>query len=658
MCAQPRTAGPAKDGRACSGSVHDRGHGRGSRRDVARIGTVIERRDVGGELVRLLDQLGVIVDETRAQVAGSKVRVVEDGAVIADRGRRTDYDELAQRASCARDCLRAIGPMNDELGDERVVVRRDVRAGSESRVDANTRSGGRDPARDPLRVRHELASRIFGIDAHLDRVSGPRHLLLGEAEGQTGSDADLLLDKVDAGDSLCDRVLHLKPRVDLEEIELAVTEHELHGAGVDVARRRRCPDRGLAHGGSDLRRDRRGWSLFHALVLAALDRALALAKVHGAAVAVADDLDLDVPRFGHIALDVDRRVAEGRASCLRAAFDRRGELVLGLDHLHADAPTPTRRLDHHREADLLGRRDGGRDIRDGAAARGDRNAVLGGELSRCQLGSERAHGRAGRPDELDPGGVARVWEGGLFGEEAITRVDGFGAAIVRNLHDAIELQVRIGWRRAADVMRLVCIAHVNCIAIRVRVNSGRRDAELATSPHHTNRDLASIGDEDLGEKLALHPTASKGCEGLTTSPSLTYTSCTVPATVVTMSFCIFIASRTATTSPSLTASPGLTGILTIRPCIGAITVPSPVRGGAGLAVGTEPAAGTTTIPAPLTRTLNTSPSTSTSNSAPDEFGGGVGAGAGAGAGADDGGSASVTVAGRLFSRGAGAGSRK
>src|SRR6266849_5168509 len=127
----------------------------------------------------------------------------------------------------------------------------------------------------------------------------------------------------------------------------------------------------------------------------------------------------------------------------------------------------------------------------------------------------------GRPDELDPGGVARVWEGGLFGEEAITRVDGFGAAIVRNLHDAIELQVRIGWRRAADVMRLVCIAHVNCIAIRVRVNSGRRDAELATSPHHTNRDLASIGDEDLGEKLALHPTASKGCDGLTTSPSLT-----------------------------------------------------------------------------------------------------------------------------------------
>src|SRR2546421_338112 len=49
-----------------------------------------------------------------------------------------------------------------------------------------------------------------------------------------------------------------------------------------------------------------------------------------------------------------------------------------------------------------------------------------------------------------------------------------------------------------------------------------------------------------------------------------------------MSFCIFIASSTATTSPSFTTSPGLTGSFTMSPCIGAVTVPSPVfdRGGA------------------------------------------------------------------------------
>ena len=45
-----------------------------------------------------------------------------------------------------------------------------------------------------------------------------------------------------------------------------------------------------------------------------------------------------------------------------------------------------------------------------------------------------------------------------------------------------------------------------------------------------------------------------------------------------MSFCIFIASSTATTSPSLTLSPTPTLTLRIRPCIGASTVPSVIAG--------------------------------------------------------------------------------
>src|SRR5260370_30900171 len=98
--------------RACSGALNDGRHcGRG-RCDVAGIRAVIEWRDVRGELLCFLDQLGGNVDETRAQVARSKVRVVEDGAVVADRGRRTDDHELARPASCASDCLRAIRPMN------------------------------------------------------------------------------------------------------------------------------------------------------------------------------------------------------------------------------------------------------------------------------------------------------------------------------------------------------------------------------------------------------------------------------------------------------------------------------------------------------------------------------------------------------------------
>jgi len=60
----------------------------------------------------------------------------------------------------------------------------------------------------------------------------------------------------------------------------------------------------------------------------ALDRAFALAQVDGVAVAVADDLDLDMPRLADVALDVDRRIAECRPGRLGAAFDSRRQLVL------------------------------------------------------------------------------------------------------------------------------------------------------------------------------------------------------------------------------------------------------------------------------------------------------------------------------------------
>jgi hypothetical protein len=52
--------------------------------------------------------------------------------------------------------------------------------------------------------------------------------------------------------------------------------------------------------------------LLDELLVAPLDRALALAEVHDAAVRVGQHLDLDVARLDHGSLEVDRRVAEGR----------------------------------------------------------------------------------------------------------------------------------------------------------------------------------------------------------------------------------------------------------------------------------------------------------------------------------------------------------
>src|SRR2546430_15208753 len=113
---------------------------------------------------------------------------------------------------------------------------------------------------------------------------------------------------------------------------------------------------------------------------------------------------------------------------------------------------------------------------------------------------------------------------------------------------------------------------------------------------------------------------------------------TLPATVVTMSFCIFIASSTATTSPSFTSSPVLIGILTIKPCMGATTVPSPAltaAGALGLAAAPALVAGVAPPPAPGARALETPPPTPPPNSggrrgAAGRGGGGGGRGGGGG----------------------------
>src|SRR5258708_20746427 len=96
-------------------------------------------------------------------------------------------------------------------------------------------------------------------------------------------------------------------------------------------------------------------------------------------------------------------------------------------------------------------------IGDGPASGCDRGAVLDRELARGQLGAECPHGRAGRPDEFDPGGLASVWKSGLLGQEPVAGMDGLGSAIMCDLDDAIELEIRLGCSGSADVMSLVAV---------------------------------------------------------------------------------------------------------------------------------------------------------------------------------------------------------
>jgi hypothetical protein len=185
-------------------------------------------------------------------------------------------------------------------------------------------------------------------------VSAETELFLPKTRRLAGGDEDLLADEVDSGDQLGDRVLDLNACVHLEEpvVALAV-EEALDGARTPVADGPRGLDRDLADVLAELRTDRRRGRLLDELLVAALNRAVALTEMEHGAVVVGEDLHLDVPRVGNELLHVDGRVGEVRLALPLSGRERALRLPGGLDDLEALSPSPCRGLDRERPAELV-----------------------------------------------------------------------------------------------------------------------------------------------------------------------------------------------------------------------------------------------------------------------------------------------------------------
>ncbi len=196
------------------------------------------------------------------------------------------------------------------------------------------------------RRRHEATpGRVLGVDADLDRVPEAPDVLLAQPERLPGCDPDLPGDEVEAGHQLRDGVLHLEPRVHLEEVELPVLEQELDGAGVLVAARPGDPHRRLAHGLTDVVGEVGGRALLDELLVAPLGGAVAFAEPQHVAVTVGHDLHLDVPGPREVALHVDLGPPEVGLSLALGRRQRLGRLAGSGDDLHPATAAAERRLD-------------------------------------------------------------------------------------------------------------------------------------------------------------------------------------------------------------------------------------------------------------------------------------------------------------------------
>src|SRR5271169_1781252 len=194
--------------------------------------------------------------------------------------------------------------MDDQLGDQAVVVGRHLVPLVERAVDAHA-----EPARGVIigdsAGRWTKGLGVFGVDAALDRVTGEADFSLTVAERGAGGDAQLLAHDVDAADHLADRMLDLQPGIHLDKEEFAVLAQEFEGADAAVADVAQRGDGKRAEPVALARVERRGRSFLEDLLMGALQGAVALAEVNHPALAIAENLDLDVPRPLEPAFEID-----------------------------------------------------------------------------------------------------------------------------------------------------------------------------------------------------------------------------------------------------------------------------------------------------------------------------------------------------------------
>src|SRR5262249_4510368 len=150
------------------------------------------------------------------------------------------------------------------------------------------------------------------VDARLDRMAARLGWIAAEAElGQRASrgETELELHQIDAGDLFRDGVLDLQARVGLDEGEGALLlsaggiDQELEGSQVVEAHLARQAERGLEQPGPEARRQAGTGRDLDQLLVAALQRALALPEMAHCSRAVAQHLDLDVTRVWQQPLD-------------------------------------------------------------------------------------------------------------------------------------------------------------------------------------------------------------------------------------------------------------------------------------------------------------------------------------------------------------------
>ena len=270
---------------------------------------------------------------------------------------------------------------------------------------------------------------MLRVEAHLDCMTAH---FWSSVQRLAGGDPELLLDEIETRDELGHGVLDLQAGVQLDEPEAVPGDEELGRAGALVRDRAGKRDRRVGDRRPGACREPGRGCLLEHLLVTSLNRAVALSEGLDGALAVGEELNLDVTGALDETLAEDAIVAERRARLAAGRRERRLELLALADGAHAPAATSGGRLDDERQAYLLGRPGGKR-----------RNADTRGNALRLELVGGEAHGARGRSDPREACGAHRLCQLGALGQEAPAGVYGVGARLDGRPHEPVGVEVAI-----------------------------------------------------------------------------------------------------------------------------------------------------------------------------------------------------------------------
>ena len=173
-----------------------------------------------------------------------------------------------------------------------------------------------------------------------------------------------------------------------------------------------------------------------------LNGAVALAQVNHVAVAIGQNLKLNVARLFDKLFHVNAGVAKGGFGFALGSKEQFSKFVGVFDQAHAAAPPARRRFDHHRVADIIRDRFGLNVAfqQPLAAGNGGHSYPLHGFLSGGLI-AHRQHGFRRWPDEGKIMVSADFREASILGQKAITRMNGFNPPSQRRRNNIGNIQI-------------------------------------------------------------------------------------------------------------------------------------------------------------------------------------------------------------------------